>query len=162
LARLLCRCRLRRTRGAQRHGGHGDRGDSLTLICWGEGRKPDIDVSNGYVWDDRRHKFAPRTYVESGTRDFDSEVQVEIHGDWGRIHLTGHLIPPIHSGGNDGWWDLENVRVGHGRIKARYRLNGLNQPRVDIDRSSGRIRIDGIEKFRGECHAGNWGDRRRF
>ena len=133
--------------------------NSLTLICWGEGRKPGTSVSTGYSWDHHRHKFVPQTYLNNTTREFDSEVQVELHDDWGRIHLTGKLVPPIHSGGSNGWWELENVHVGPDTITARYRLNGLNRPQVEINRRTGRIKIDGIEKFRGECDQGTWGQR---
>ena len=73
--------------------------NSLTLICWGEGRKPGTSVSTGYSWDHRRNKFVPETYIQNTTKEFDSEVQIELHDDWGRIHLTGKLIPTIHSGG---------------------------------------------------------------
>lgn len=131
---------------------------NLTLICWGEGRKPGTGVSTGYSWNHDRHKFEPQTYVHSTTKTFDSAVQVQLQGDRGRIHLTGKLIPPIHSGGDNGWWPLEDVRMGPDTITARYRLNGLNKPRVQIDRRSGRIRIDGVEKFRGDCDQGDWGD----
>lgn len=147
--------------GAQRYDDHeyGNSQNSLTLICWGEGRRPTTRVSGGYSWDGRRHKFVPQTYLNNTTQEFDSEVQVELHDDWGRIHLTGKLVPSIHSGGNNGWWDLENVHVGPDTITARYRLNGLNKPRVEIDRRTGRIKINGIEKFRGECDQGGWGER---
>jgi hypothetical protein len=138
---------------------YGNEHNSLTLICWGEGRKPATGVSTGYAWNHDRHRFVPQTYIHNTTREFDSEVQVELHDDWGRIHLTGKLVPPIHSGGSNGWWDLENVHVGPDTITARYRLNGLNKPRVEINRRSGRIKIDGIEKFRGECDQGTWGQR---
>jgi len=149
------------TASAQRYDGYeyGNEYNSLTLICWGEGRKPGTSVSTGYSWDHRRNKFVPQTYLNNTTQEFDSEVQVELHDDWGRIHLTGKLVPPIHSGGSNGWWELENVHVGPDTITARYRLNGLNKPRVEINRRTGRIKIDGIEKFRGECDQGTWGQR---
>jgi hypothetical protein len=35
-------------------------------------------------------------------------------------------------------------------------MNSMNKPKVEIDRRSGRIKIDGIEKFRGECDQGDW------
>lgn len=139
--------------------GYGNDRNSLTLICWGEGRRPSTNVSGGYAWDSRSEKFVPQTYLNNTTQQFDSEVQVELHDDWGRIHLTGKLIPAVNSGGNKGWWDLESVHIGPDTITARYRLNGLNKPKVEIDRRSGRIKIDGIEKFRGECEQGAWGER---
>jgi hypothetical protein len=135
----------------------GSRDDGLTLICWGEGRKPGTGVSTGYAYDNDRNKFVPQTYVHNTTDQFDSEVQLEFRDGRGRIHVTGKLIPPIHSGGTNGWWELENVTIGPDKINARYRLNGMNKPKVEIDRRNGRVKIDGIEKFRGECEQGNWG-----
>lgn len=100
--------------------------------------------------------------MKSGSEGFNSQVQVEVRGNRGRIHLTGKLVAPIHSGDVDGWWELKNLRVDADRISGQYRLNGLNSPNVEIDRHSGRIRIDGIEHFRGECDAGDWDSNRRF
>jgi len=138
----------------------GDNGNGLALICWGEGRKPSTGVAGGYAWNRDRHRFVPQTYVYNTTKEFDSEVQVEIHDNWGRIHLAKKLLPGIRSGGDNGWWELNDVRVSPDMITARYRLNGLNKPRLTIDRRTGRISIDGIEKFRGECDQGNWAERR--
>jgi len=131
---------------------------SLTLICYGEGRKPTTRARAGYQWDDRRDRFEPTTRIESGTKRFESEVQVEIRGDRGRIHLTGKLVPPVNSGGVRGWWPLDDLRINSERISGRYRMNGMNSPRVEINRRSGRIAINGIEKFRGECDVGDWSD----
>ncbi len=136
-----------------------NRDDGLTLICWGEGRKPNSSVSTGYAYNYDSHKFTPQTYVRNSTQQFDSAVQMEFRDGRGRIHLTGKLIPPIHSGGDNGWWEFDEVAMGPDKITARYRLNGMNKPRVTIDRRTGRVTIDGIEKFRGECDQGNWGDR---
>ncbi|MFL9457720.1 MULTISPECIES: hypothetical protein [Nostocales] len=138
-------------------------GQNLTLICYGEGRKPTVANRYGYEWNDRRHRYEASNRVELTTGDFDSEVQVEIRGSQGKIHLTGKLIPPIHSGGDNGWWPLYDLQVSPDRITGKYRMNELNKPRVNIDRRSGRIAIDGIEKFRGECNSGDWGgSRTRF
>ena len=131
-------------------------GTSLTLICWGQGRKPNSTVSPGYAWNDDKNKFVPHNYVYNSTQRFDSEVQVELYGDTGRIHLTGKLIPPTHSGGSNGWWPLNDVQMTPDKITARYRMNGLNKPKVEINRRTGQIKIDGIEKFKGECDQGDW------
>jgi hypothetical protein len=49
------------------------------------------------------------------------------------------------------------------RITATYRLNGLNKPKVDIDRRSGRIQLKAQTDFSGQCDIGNWGEgHRRF
>lgn len=136
---------------------------SLTLVCYGEGRKPSVESHSGYRWNSRRDRYEPISEVTNGTQDFDSEVQVEIAGQRGRIHLSGKLIAPIHSGGSNNWWDLEELQVNRDRITGRYVMNGLNKPKVDIDRRSGRIHIDGIEHYRGDCDEGGWADsHRRF
>ncbi|WP_052263563.1 hypothetical protein [Comamonas thiooxydans] len=138
-------------------------GPSLTLICYGEGRKPSVEAHSGYRWNPRRDRYEPINEVTNGTQGFDSEVQVEISGQRGRIHLTGKLVAPIHSGDNNNWWNLDDLQVNRDRITGRYAMNGLNKPKVDIDRLSGRIHIDGIEHFRGECDEGSWADsHRRF
>ncbi|WP_414514834.1 hypothetical protein [Nostoc sp. PCC 9305] len=135
----------------------------LTLICYGEGRKPSIESRNSYEWNSRRHRYEPQNRVESSTNEFDSEVQVEIRNMQGKIHLGGRLIPPINSGGTNGWWNLNDLRVTPEQITGKYRVNGLNHPRVEIDRRSGRIAINGIEDFRGTCDSGDWSSgRTRF
>jgi hypothetical protein len=135
----------------------------LTLICYGEGRKPSLESRNSYEWNPRRHRYELRNRIESSTSEFDSEVQVEIRKTQGKIHLTGKLIPPINSGGTNGWWNLNDLRVTPEQITGKYRVNGLNHPRVEIDRRSGRIAINGIERFRGTCDSGDWSSgRTRF
>ncbi len=130
--------------------------EGLLLVCWGEGRKPGSTVSSGYAWNADSNKFVPRTYVYSRTKRFESEVQVAFEADTGRIHLPKKLIPASNSGGRNGWWPLSDIRMAPETITAHYRMNGMNKPRVEIDRRSGRIKIDGIEKFRGECDQGDW------
>lgn len=136
--------------------------ETLVLICYGEGNRPTVDTRRSYEWDHDRHRFRPTTRVESGSQAFESDAQVELYGDHGRIHLGSKLVPPIHSGGTDGWWELQNLVVTPDRITARYRLNGMNSPHLTIDRRTGHISIDGLTDFTGTCEAGNWGGRNRF
>ncbi|MET0376772.1 MAG: hypothetical protein ABW128_21280 [Rhizorhabdus sp.] len=150
------------------YGGNGgyddyyDRGNSLTLICYGEGRRPASSYRSGYMWDPRSRRYEYRGFIENGTRSFDSEVQIEIRGGRGYIHLTGRLIPPVNSRGENGWWELRDINVARNQITASYRLNGLNKPKIQINRRSGRITIKGIETFRGECDVGDWNGGNRF
>ena len=132
---------------------------SLNLICYGGGRRPGGLQNGGYTWNDRQNRYVPR-YV-SGQQNFGSEVQVDIYGGRGRIHLSGPMKPAINNGGlGGGWWELRDLRINRNMVTASYKLNGLNRPRVRIDRASGQIRIDGIEKYRGWCDAGYWGGNR--
>ncbi|MEH1977027.1 MAG: hypothetical protein V7L02_28190 [Nostoc sp.] len=152
-----------REQGAPERNSDNSMGQRLTLICYGEGRKPSFENRNSYEWNSRRHRYELQNRVESSTDEFDSEVQVEIRNMQGKIHLAGKLIPPINSGGTDGWWNLKDLRVTPEQITGKYQVNGLNHPRVEIDRRSGRIAINGIEDFRGTCDSGDWSNgRTRF
>ena len=49
----------------------------------------------------------------------------------------------MNSGGNDGWWNLDDLRMTPDRITARYRINALNKLSVSIDRRTGMAEIKG-------------------
>ncbi len=136
---------------------------SLVLVCYGAGNRPSVTTTPSYDWNRSKHKWEWGSDVVSTNEGFNSDVQIELYGDHGRIHLGPKLVPPIHSGGHEGWWDLENLMVTPDRITATYRLNGLNKPKLDIDRRSGRIQIKAQTDFSGQCDIGNWGaGQRRF
>lgn len=156
--------RYLREQGAPERTSDNSMSQRLTLICYGEGRKPTLESSNSYEWNSRRHRYEVRNRVESTTEEFDSEVQVEIRNTQGKIHLTKDLIPPINSRGTNGWWNLYNLQVTPQQITGKYRANALNHPHVEIDRRSGWIAInDGEQRFSGTCDAGDWSSgRTRF
>lgn len=129
----------------------GDGGDDLQLVCFGEGEKTTLDNHSGYVWNASTHKYEAKSELVTGRQDFDTSVNVSIHGDQGRIRMPKRLIPPMHSGGQDGWWGLDDLIVGHNEIRATFRLNALNRPKVIIDRRSGTMSVDGMIKFNGRC-----------
>lgn len=136
---------------------------SLVLVCYGAGTRPTVKSDPSYSWDDDRHKWRETEHISSSTEGFSSDVQIELYGDHGRIHLGRDLVPPIHSGGSNGWWDLNDLSVTSDRITASYRLNGMNRPRLTVDRRSGHINIDAMTNFSGQCDVGNWGaGSRRF
>lgn len=136
---------------------------SLVLVCYGAGTRPTVKTEPTYTWDNKEHKWKSGDTVHSSTEGFNSDVQIELYGDHGRIHLNQGLIPPINSGGDHGWWELSNLQVGADRIRADYRLNGMNKPRLTVDRQSGHITIEGVTNFAGQCDVGNYGNgQRRF
>ncbi|HEY0622961.1 hypothetical protein [Sphingomonas sp.] len=144
----------------------GGRPISLGLVCFGEGQKPGAANRWGWQWnwDSGRYDFGNRTQLT--TQQFDASVMIQLWDGGGRIRLPRALIPPIHSGGStrDGWWDLYDVSQDRGQIRATYRLNGPNRPRVTIDRRSGRIRIQGIYNygFNGSCDTIDGARHQRF
>ena len=138
------------------------RPDVVTLVCYGQGEHVAYSAHSGYEWNERRKRYEPMQRMESGTEQFQTGAQFDFRDGSGRVHLTGKLIPPLNSGGNDGWWPLEDVQMSPDRITARYRINALNRPTVNIDRHSGLVEIKGINAFSGKCDAGDWGAGRRF
>lgn len=137
--------------------------NSLVLICYGGGSRPTVQNNPTYQWNATTHKWEWSNIVSNASEGFSSDVQIELYGDHGRIQLGSKLVPPIHSGDDHGWWDLNNLVVTPDRITASYRLNGMNKPKLTIDRRSGRITINATTSFSGQCDAGDWGaGRRRF
>ena len=91
--------------------------------------------------------------VETGKDNFEAAINVSIHGERGTIRLPKSLIPPINSGANPDGWTIDDLIVGHNRIRGKFRLNAMNQPTLSIDRRSGVLTIEGLIKFTGRCDA---------
>lgn len=134
----------------------------ITLVCYGTGEHSAYISHSGYEWNNQTKRYAPTQRMETGTESFSTGVQVDIRDGAGKIHLSGKLVPPLNSGGTDGWWPLEELRVLPEQITGRYRLNAFNSPSVNIDRRSGMIEVKGMPSFSGKCDVGDWGAGRRF
>lgn len=138
------------------------RSDALTLICYGTGEHAVYTSHSGYAWNEKSKHYEPMQRMETGDEQFQTGVQFDFRDGGGRVHLSDKLIPPLHSGGKDGWWELEDVQMTPDRITARYRVSGLNRLGVNIDRRSGLAEIKGKPGFSGKCDLGDWGTSRRF
>ena len=125
----------------------------LGLVCFGDGARAGIASGTTWTWNRDRDRYEYGRYNETRTEVFDASLMVQTWDGGGRIRLPRSLIPPINSRGNNGWWDLYDVSIGPDRIQATYRLNGLNKPKVVIDRRSGSITVQGTASygFRGTC-----------
>ncbi len=125
----------------------------LGLVCFGDGSKTGIASGTTWTWNRDRDRYEYGTYNTTRTEVFDASLMVQTWDGGGRIRLPRSLIPPINSRGNSGWWDLYDMSVSPDVIRATYRLNGLNKPRIVIDRRSGRITVQGTASygFRGSC-----------
>ena len=131
----------------------GGRPVDLGLVCFGDGSRNGIASGTTWTWNAARDRYEYGRYNTSTTEVFDASLMVQTWAGGGRIRLPRTLIPPINSRGDNGWWELYDVAVGPDTIRATYRLNGLNKPKVVIDRRSGRITVQGIASygFRGQC-----------
>ncbi len=142
----------------------GGRPVSLGLVCFGDGTRDRMASGTRWTWNSKRDRYDYGSYTETRPEMFDASLMVQAWDGGGRIKLPKSLIPPLHSRGTDGWWDLTNVSVGPDTIQASYRLNGLNKPKVAIDRRSGRITVRGLGDyaFRGTCDTIGHDQPRRF
>jgi hypothetical protein len=127
-------------------------GEDIQLSCFGQAENTRFENRSGVEWNSSTHKYEQKSEVVSGKHDFDTTLNISIHDDRGRIRIPKQLIPPMHSGGTgDGWWDIEELIVGHNEIRGRFRLNALNRPTLNIDRRSGSITVEGMIAFNGRC-----------
>ena len=83
----------------------------------------------------------------SGTEQRPGAASVDITDTAGRVRVPRDIVPSIHMGEHDGWWDLYDVKASDSEIVARFRLNPLNKPMVRINRLTGAIEIRGSFDF---------------
>ncbi|WP_454758661.1 hypothetical protein [Caulobacter segnis] len=125
--------------------------EHIALICYGAGQKLTAETRSGYEWDPDKRRYKPRSGDDWTNKEYDTSVTVEIDGDRGRIRPAKSMLPPIRSGSDDGWYDIANLVVSRDMIRGEFRLNGMNKPRLSIDRRAGHINLDGLTKFSGTC-----------
>lgn len=150
---------------ADRDGGSQDDGSAdIALVCFGDGQRPTMANSSEWTWNRDKRRYDHGTRTELTQEHFDASLMLQFRGDTGRIRLPKKLIPPIHSRGQEDWWELDKVAVDRDMITGSYRLNGLNKPRLVVDRRSGRITVTGTGDyaFRGTCDLVGDGRARRF
>ncbi len=83
---------------------------------------------------------------------FSERVLLDLKPDGGRVRVPRSMVPPLNSGGKEGWWALSEVNTSESSITARFRLNPINKPTIRIDRSTGDIDMSGFGMtFRGTC-----------
>jgi hypothetical protein len=129
----------------------GDNREHIALICYGEGERLSSEQKSGYEWDSDKRRYKPRSGYELTTQDYDTSVTVQIDGEVGRIRPAKNMLPPLHSDSDGGWYNLSSLSVSRDMIRAQFKLNGLNRPKLSIDRRSGRITLEGLTTFHGTC-----------
>lgn len=92
--------------------------------------------------------------ADDGTeRTIPAQVFVDIAGDSGRIKIPTIMIPVVHSGPADEWRAFNSISISEDVVKAKFTLNFLNKPRVNLDRQTGHIDMTGLGvTFNGSCH----------
>ena len=125
--------------------------DHIALVCYGSEEKLETESRDGYEWDGDKRRYVQRQGYDLTTKDRDTSVSIEIDGDRGRIKPAKDMVPLMHGDSDNGWFDIANLSVSSDTIRGDFKLNGLNRPKLTIDRRSGRITLEGLTNFRGTC-----------
>jgi hypothetical protein len=145
---------------------------ALNLVCAGGGTANKPNIVN-YYGSSNASGMVGTTPIglsgnSSGTvigqrqQDFADQVDVRLFSGDDRIRLPRTILPPIR-GGNDGWFELTNVKVTDRVITASAGINFMNHPKVHIDRLTGTISINGkAGSYTGQCQAVDPNAQRKF
>ena len=135
--------------------------ESLTLICEGESKTVGIDTSRSStnIYGDIN---ARSNTTKINPKSIRSDASLIIHFNdlknckkgkcsSGWIDLPKHMHPPI--GTRKDKIPLLDVVISKMQMKARFKLNLLNKPRIEINRSTGNISVKGLGNtgFSGGC-----------
>lgn len=122
----------------------------LNLICVGGGSTTEDESTTAFANNaDGESSWA--TVTGERTVQFQDQVNVELEGAAGKIRLPRTMLP-ILRGGKDGWFELRNLKTTETEITASAAVNFINSPKIRIDRTTGRISIDGkIGQYSGMC-----------
>ena len=123
---------------------------AIILLCEGGGTaiKPDGATINGYSSEGDSYSG-----TVSGTRaqGYVDQVDIELDGDTGRIRLP-RVVLPVLRGGENGWFELRNLKFSDRAIEANAAINFMNKPKVYLDRMTGKISISGKSgTYAGQC-----------
>jgi hypothetical protein len=124
----------------------------LELVCEGEAIKTNSETSYGTFNSGGQSASGSVTTYRKDRATERLRIRIEDDGATGTIKMPPGLVPPLHSGGRDGWWPLKSISMTDDRISASYQLNVLNQGSFRIDRRTGDIEAKALAmKFSGTC-----------
>jgi hypothetical protein len=87
-----------------------------------------------------------RPYTGTGT--------VELKTGVARMRVPDAMVPALLSGGTEGWYPIEELNLGEREITGVVHINFLSQPKLRIDRITGKITlVGGVGDFSGDCSA---------
>lgn len=124
--------------------------EDFNLNCNGGGTSSDSDVTTGYVTDSYGRTTTGQV-LSSRNYNYAEGISIEISGSSGRVRMPRNLLPVI-KGGNNGWFELDNIIISDREITASAKVNFINKPKISIDRMSGTVSINSKKgTFFGQC-----------
>lgn len=125
----------------------------LLLLCIGQARFSETAASEARATSDFDvTKSVSASSTTTYRASAPATVSVELTHTGARLRLPSQLIPMIRSGGDNGWWSLDELQITDTTMTGRMRLNPINRPKVSIDRRTGEMQIATLGGgFTGAC-----------
>ena len=127
---------------------------SLTLSCDGQGTVMATQSTTVNQYDFKHKENKTGVAQTQVRRPFTGSGTVEISSGTGRMRIPEPMIPALMSGDSNGWYPIENLFVGEREITGVVHINFLSQPKLRIDRLTGKLTLSGgAGDFSGDCSA---------
>lgn len=129
-----------------------DNTGAINLVFTGSGNRLASQSSIENKYNSKTKKFESGYAVNTGRQPFNGSGNVEIHApNFGRIKIPSPMIGLLNNG-DDGWFTISNLQISDQEITGAIVINGLNKPKLRIDRNTGFITINGNwSEFTGQC-----------
>lgn len=128
-----------------------DAAGKLELMFSGTGTVTAAQTSFENKYDFKTKSYQSGTVTSTGKKPFTGSGYVEISNGTARIKLPSAMKPPLNSATN-GWFAVNDFFMNDTEITGTVKINGLNKPKLRIDRSTGIITIaNGLNDFTGTC-----------
>jgi hypothetical protein len=125
--------------------------NSLNLVYTGSGTVMANQTSFENHYNPKTRKYEHGTATTTTRKPFTGSGYVEIAGATARIKLPSAMVP-LFSGGNDGWFPINDFFMNDREITGTVRINALNKPKLRIDRNTGILTIaGGFSDLTGQC-----------
>jgi hypothetical protein len=129
--------------------------NDITLSCQGQGSviATQTTTVNQYQPGNPGHNKTGVVTTQT-RRPYTGTGTVEIKFGTARMRVPDAMVPALMSGGTEGWYPIEELNMGEKEIAGVVHINFLSQPKLRIDRITGKITlVGGVGDFTGDCSA---------
>ncbi len=129
--------------------------NDITLSCQGQGSIIVNQTTTVNQFQPGNHGHNKTGVATTQTRrPYTGTGTVEIKTGTARMRVPDAMVPALLSGGTEGWYPIEELTMGEREITGLVHINFLSQPKVRIDRITGKITlVGGAGDFSGDCSA---------
>jgi hypothetical protein len=128
-----------------------DTSGKLELMFSGSGTVTASQTSFENTYNYKTKSYQSGTVTSTGKKPFTGSGFIEITGNMARIKLPSAMKPLISSD-QSGWFAVNDFFMNDTEITGIVKINGLNKPKLRIDRSTGIITVaNGLNDFTGSC-----------